>query len=93
MVEANEHSCRTIDKTWISELFIGMRDTIKNVLESYSAEERSEVAAYLGVLERIQDSHFQREMRRRSDDLQSGRNRLSAESVAELNSTLSSRGL
>ena len=70
-----------------------MNAAIKEVLESCSAEERSEAAAYLGVLERIQDSHFQQKMRLRSDDLQSGRHRLSAETVAELDSTLSISGL
>ena len=73
--------------------FEGMNAAIKDVLESCSAEERSEAAAYLGVLERVQDSHFQQEMRHRSNDLQAGRQRLSAETVAELDAALSSRGL
>jgi hypothetical protein len=69
-----------------------VNSAVKDVLESCSPEERSEAAAYLGVLDRIQDSHFQQEMMRRSVDLQSGRHRLSAETVVELDSTLSSRG-
>ena len=83
----------SIDKACKSDLLRDMNAAIKSVLESCSAEERSEAAAYLGVLERVQDSHFQQEMRRRSDDLQSGRHRLCSETVAELDSALSSRGL
>jgi len=70
-----------------------MDGAIKEVLESCSPEERSEAVAYLGVLERVQNPHFQEEMRRRSDDLQAGRKRLSSETVSELDSALSSRGL
>ena len=70
-----------------------MNSAIKDVLESCSAEERSEAVAYLGVLERVQDLHFQQEMMRRSVDLQSGRHQLSAKTVSELDSELSSRGL
>lgn len=70
-----------------------MKPALKDVLESCSSEERSEAAAYLGVLERIQDSQFQQEMMRRSADLQAGRHRLSAETVFEFDSALSSSGL
>jgi hypothetical protein len=70
-----------------------MNSAIKDVLESCSPEERSEAAAYLGVLDRVQDSHFQQEMMRRSVELQSGRHQLSAKTISELDSELSSRGL
>ena len=70
-----------------------VKGDLKNVLESCSPEERGEAAAYLGVLERLDDSHFQQEMLRRSEDLQAGRYRLTAETVSEIDSELSSRGL
>jgi len=70
-----------------------MNSALKQVLESCSAQERSEAAAYLGVLERVQDSDFQQEMARRSADLREGRHRLGAEIVSELDAALSSRGL
>lgn len=70
-----------------------VKSDLKNVLESCSPEERSEATAYLGVLERIEDSHFHQEMLRRSEDLQAGRHRLSSETVSEIDSGLSSRGL
>lgn len=70
-----------------------MKSAVKNVLESCSSEERSEAAVYLSVLERINDSQFQQEMMERSADLQAGRKRLSSESVSELDSALSIRGL
>lgn len=70
-----------------------MKADLKDVLESCSAEERIEAAAYLRVLERIQDADFQREMARRSADLRAGRHSLSAESVSELDRALSNRGL
>jgi len=70
-----------------------MNDDLKVVLESCTAEERSEAAAYLRVLERIEDEDFKREMARRSVDLREGRHRLSAESVSELDRELSNRGL
>lgn len=61
-----------------------MNPAIKDALESCSSEERSEAVAYLGVLERVQDLHFQQEMMRRSADLQSGRHQLSAKTISEL---------
>lgn len=70
-----------------------MKSDLKDVLESCTPEERSEVTAYLGVLERIEDAHFHQEMLRRSEDLQAGRKRLNSETVAEIDSGLSSRGL
>ncbi len=70
-----------------------MKAAVKNVLEACSPEERTEASAYLSVLERIHDSQFQQEMMRRSSDLQAGRKRLSSETVSELDSALSIRGL
>lgn len=79
-------SLRQIDSTY-------MNPAVKNVLESCSPEERTEVAAYLVVLDRIQNSQFQQEMVRRSSELQAGINRLSSDAVSELDSNLSSNGL
>jgi len=70
-----------------------MNADLKVVLESCSAEERSEAAAYLRVLERIEDTDFKQQMAKRSADLRKGRYRLSAESVSELDRELSNRGL
>ena len=62
---------------------------LKQVLESCSEQERVEAAVYLRVLERIQDSDFQREMARRAEDLRDGCSRLSADAVLEIDRTLS----
>ena len=70
-----------------------MNLALKSALESCSSEERSEAAAFLGVLERVNDPKFQEEMARRSADLCAGRHALPSQTILELDAELTKRGL
>lgn len=65
---------------------------MKKAAEEMSPEERAYMAAYLQVLERIQDADYLDELARRKRDVEAGKG-LSRDAVLDLHSALERRGL
>ena len=65
---------------------------IKKTAEELSSEERAYLAAYLQVLDRIQDAGYLAELARRKQDVQEGR-LLTRDAVVDLHLALERKGL
>ncbi len=70
-----------------------MNAKVKAFLHNLPPSEQQEAAAYLKVLERLQDSAFHQEMKKRSEQLQAGSKRMESKTILDIDKTLTDSGL
>jgi len=65
---------------------------IKEDLRKRPPEERTEISVYLKMLERMQDASYQAEMKKRAEDIRTGK-AISGAALRELDQALRDQGL
>jgi len=66
---------------------------VKEFLVNLPPSEQVEAAAYLKVLQRLQDPSFHQEMKQRSEQLQAGSHRIQGKTILDIDKTLTDSGL